>query len=92
LGGLLSDFQGDYDALPAVSNGAAGAVIEPTIGDDTMQRSIRHPTLTALISLAWALPGTALATKPVWPDVVVQLHGAGQVLNVWTNVFEELPR
>lgn len=41
-----------------------------------MQQRLRLLPLAALIPLAWT--GSALASKPVWPDVVVQLHGAGK--------------
>ncbi|MFN3593444.1 MAG: YncE family protein [Thiobacillaceae bacterium] len=41
-----------------------------------MQQRLRLLPLAALIPLAWA--GSAFASKPVWPDVVVQLHGAGK--------------
>ncbi len=41
-----------------------------------MQQRLRLLPLAALIPMAWA--GSALASKPVWPDVVVQLHGAGK--------------
>lgn len=43
-----------------------------------MQRSFRSLPLATLIPLAWAVSGAALASMPVWPDVVVQLHGAGK--------------
>lgn len=48
-----------------------------------MQQRLRFLPLAALIPLAWA--GSALAAKPVWPDVVVQLHGAGKAFIIDTK-------
>jgi len=49
------------------------------------QRSFRFLSLASLIPLAWMASGTAMASKPVWPDVVVQLHGAGKAFIVDTK-------
>jgi len=49
------------------------------------QRSFRFLPLASLIPLAWMVSGTAMASKPVWPDVVVQLHGAGKAFIVDTK-------
>lgn len=50
-----------------------------------MQRSFQRLKLATLIPLAWACCGIAQAAKPVWPDVVVHLHGAGQAYIVDTK-------
>lgn len=50
-----------------------------------MQRIHRILPLATLIPLAWAVSGAALASKPVWPDVVVHLHDAGQAYIVDTK-------
>jgi len=47
-----------------------------------MQRSFRLLPLATLVPLTFSLSGAALASKPVWPDVVVQLHGAGKAFIV----------
>lgn len=50
-----------------------------------MQKSHRLLPLATLIPLAWAFSGAALASKPVWSDVVVQLHGAGKAYLIDTK-------
>lgn len=50
-----------------------------------MRRSFRILPLASLVPLALAVSGAALASRPVWPDVVVQLHGAGQAYIVDTK-------
>lgn len=43
-----------------------------------MQRSFHLLPLATLLPAALTLSATAYASKPVWPEVVVQLHGAGK--------------
>lgn len=48
-----------------------------------MLQRLRLFPVAALIPFAWT--GSALASKPVWPDVVVQLHGAGKAYVIDTK-------
>jgi len=50
-----------------------------------MPRSFRLLPIATLVPLTFSLSGAALASKPVWPDVVVQLHGAGKAFIVDTK-------